>query len=253
MTSRSSGRREVTGAEPGLSVRLRLPGGGPELDRSPLLVLLHGVGSNEDDLFGLEPALDPRLILASLRAPVVLAPGQYAWFHVQLDPVAPLIEAGEAEFSRRALAQSIRQLAAAHSADPQRVYLLGFSQGAIMALALALTEPVLLAGVVAVAGRTLPELFAEGTPLSGKLAPADEVRGLPILVIHGTQDAVLPIHFGRDTRKRLGASGVNLEYHELPMGHSITSQALEIIVNWFSQRLGEPGSGRSRERRPAGE
>ncbi|MGH2625812.1 MAG: alpha/beta hydrolase [Anaerolineales bacterium] len=203
----------------------------------PLLLLLHGVGSHEADLFTLAPMLDRRLLCLSLRAPFALASGSYAWFEVELSPVSPVIDAAQAEESRRRVAEFIPRAVEHYRADPERVFLLGFSQGAIISLALCLTRPELLAGVVALSGRTLPELFTQEGPLAGRLAPPEALKGMPILVLHGTHDPVLPIHFGRDTRERFGALAVDLMYQELPMAHTISPEALVIVQRWLSDRL----------------
>jgi phospholipase/carboxylesterase len=201
------------------------------------LILLHGVGSNEADLFALAPMLDPRPVILSLRAPFTWAPGSYAWFEVQLDPVAPMINADQAEQSRRRLAEFLPLAVERYRADPGRVFVMGFSQGAIMSLALTLTRPELLAGVVVVSGRSLPELFTEEGPLAGQLAPAEALRGFPILLLHGTQDEVLPIHLGRATQQHLASLPVELTYHELPMGHTISAEALGIVQGWLAFQL----------------
>jgi len=73
----------------------------------PLLLLLHGVGSHEEDLLGLAPYLDPRFLIVSARGPVTLAPGMYAWFQVVLDPANPVINPEQAESSRRAIIRFI--------------------------------------------------------------------------------------------------------------------------------------------------
>ena len=181
--------------------------------------------------------LDRRLLCLSLRAPFVLAPGSYAWFEVELDPVAPVINVEQAEDSRRRVADFIPQAVEHYRADPARVFVLGFSQGAIISLALCLTRPDLLAGVVALSGRTLPELFSQEGPLAGRLAPPEALEGLPVLVVHGTHDPVLPIHFGRDTRDRFGALPVELRYHELPMAHTVSPEALVLVQRWLTDEL----------------
>jgi phospholipase/carboxylesterase len=213
-----------------------------------MLLMLHGVGSHEGDLHGLSPVLDPRLWILSLRAPFHLAPGHYAWFSVKLSPVAPTISPDQAEHSRSALVEFVPWAVRAYSADPRRVYLLGFSQGAIMSLAVALTRPDLVAGVAALGGRTLPELFAEDGPLAGHLASKDNLRGLPVLVLHGVDDPVLPVHFARETRTRLQPMPIDLEYQELPGGHSLSAAGLEIVQRWLARRLDGP-AGEVREDR----
>lgn len=208
--------------------RVRAPqdGAGPP----PLLLLLHGVGSHEGDLMGLGPYLDPRFLILSARGPVTLAPGMYAWFQVVLDPANPIIDPEQAESSRRTIIRFIGEAVAAYHADPARVYLMGFSQGAIMSLSVALTEPSLVAGVVAMSGRLLPEVL----PL---LAPPDALRGLPILLQHGVADQVLPIQHSRTARDRLAALPVDLAFREYPMGHQVSDRSLADAAAWLTEHL----------------
>lgn len=196
----------------------------------PLLLLLHGVGSHEADLMGLAPYLDGRCFIVSARAPITLAPGMFAWFHVELDPFHPVINPEEAERSRQALLRFIDELIETYGLDSTRVYLTGFSQGAIMSLSLALTRPDKLAGVVAMSGRILPEVL----PL---MAPREAFKGLPIFVAHGTNDQVLPIHHGRAARDRLAGLPVSLTYREYPMGHEVAAESLADITAWLRERL----------------
>lgn len=135
----------------------------------------------------------------------------------------------------------IRQAPEAYLADADRIYLMGFSQGAIMSLTLTLTNPQPLAGVVAMSGRTLPELFSEDGPLSGHLVTPEALRGFPLLVVHGLWDKVLPVQYGRDTRKRFTAYPVDLEYREFDMGHTISDESLTAINSWLSARLDDAG------------
>lgn len=196
----------------------------------PLLLLLHGVGSHEADLMELAPYVDGRFFIVSARAPIVLMPGMYAWFHVELDPIRPLINPEEAEASRLTLLRVIDELIEAYHVDPRGVYLMGFSQGAIMSLSLALTHPEKLAGVVAMSGRILPEVLP-------KMAPPERMRGLPIFIAHGTSDPILPIQHGREARDRLARLPVALTYREYPMGHAVTPESLADITPWLREQL----------------
>ena len=205
--------------------------------RPPLLLLLHGVGSHERDLMSLASKLDPRFLTLSLRAPFPIGPGSFAWFEVELSPIAPVIRPEQAEVSRARLAEFIPAAVAAYQVDGSRVYLLGFSQGAIMSLALALTRPDMIAGVAAISGRTLPELFQDAGPLGGKLAPSNALTGFPILVLHGTEDRVLPVAFARETRRLLESLPVDLAYEELPMGHTVGPEALDKTAVWITRQL----------------
>lgn len=199
-------------------------------DTPPLLLLLHGVGSNEDDLFGLAPYLDERFLIISVRAPNTLGPGSYAWFDVDFTPQGPVIDPAQAEASREALIDFIGEAITAYSADPNQVYMMGFSQGAIMSASVALTRPDLVAGVVLMSGRILPEI----QPL---MAAPEKLEGLPILVIHGIIDTVLPIDHGRASRQLLASLPVELTYHEYPMGHEVSQESLAEVSSWLSAQL----------------
>lgn len=182
---------------------------------------------------GLAPYLDARFFIASARAPVVLEPGMYAWYHLRPEPAGWAIDAGEAEQSRELLARFIEELADAYEVDPARIYLLGFSQGATMSLSLALSVPEKLAGVVAMSAWIPP-----GVP--ARAAPSEALRDLPILVLHGTQDPILPLHHGRAIRERLTPLPVALTYREYEMGHYVSEESLAAAVAWLRDRLDGP-------------
>ena len=199
-------------------------------EKPPLLLLLHGVGSNEEDLFGLAEHLDHRLFIVSARAPNTLGYGSYAWFHVQFTPSGPAIESDEAESSRLALISFIDEVVDAYGLDAERVYPMGFSQGSTISMSLALTAPQKLAGVIAMSGRTLPDVLP-------KMAPPEQLKKLSVLVVHGTADQVLPIRYGRETRDILSKLPVDLTYYEYPMAHQVSAQSLADIDEWLKQRL----------------
>jgi phospholipase/carboxylesterase len=197
----------------------------------PLLLLLHGVGSNEHDLFELVPALDKRFLIISVRAPNTLEPGSYAWFEIMFRPgLPPLINPEQAEASRKALLRFINEAVSAYGADASQVYLMGFSQGAIMSASIMLTQPKLVAGAVLMSGRVLPEVL----PLR---APAEELAGFPVLVVHGRADAVLPIHHARESRQLLSELPVKLDYREYAMGHEVSLESLSDVSEWLSEQL----------------
>ncbi len=196
----------------------------------PLLLLLHGLGSYEGDLMPLADYLDNRFFVVSARAPRTLQPGAYAWFSIEFTPTGLIVDASEAEQSRAALIAFIDELTTAYSVDARRVYLMGFSQGAIMSLSVALTRPDRIAGIVAMSGR-LPD-----EALPGMAAP-EQLSGLPILAVHGTADTVLPIQFGRRIRDQLTKLPVALTYREYPMAHEVMPESLSDIAAWLTERL----------------
>jgi phospholipase/carboxylesterase len=196
----------------------RKPGPG----KPPLLVLLHGYGADEKDLLPMVVRLDPRLAIASLRAPVRIREGSYSWLNGNSE--ADLDEA------RRTVLECIDQTVTAANADADRVYVAGFSQGAMLALAIALTEPQKIAGAAVLSGRL-------AAAIRNRHAPLDLLRGFPILVTHGTEDRQIPIRSARDIRQALKPLSIDLEYHEFDIGHSISDQTVSVLDLWLRQRL----------------
>ena len=198
--------------------------------RAPLLILLHGVGSNEQAMAALASAFDPRFIVISARSPIVLGPASFAWFHVTFTNQGPVIERAEAEAGWGMLASFIDEAVGAYAADPERVFVAGFSQGGIMSLAALLTAPQRVAGAVCMSGRLLPEVLpnvAERRLLDRK----------PVLIVHGTRDETLGIEFARSARETLETCGLDITYREFPMGHQITLESLDEVTTWLALRL----------------
>lgn len=196
-----------------------------------LLLLLHGVGSNEHDLLGLEPMIDERFHLISARAPLELGPGSFSWFDVEFTPVH-VHNAKEAEASRRSLIAFIDELAERYGVPFERIFLLGFSQGAVLSLSVALTEPGKIGGIIALSGRTLQEMRAE-------LTQKPEHLRLSVLLSHGLRDDTLPIHHAHNSRALLEQLPVALEYHEYDMGHEVGDESIRDIVAWLGRRLAD--------------
>lgn len=202
-------------------------------DRPPLLVLLHGYGSNELDLVGLAPELDGRCQVISLRAPIPMGGPAFAWFPLQFTERGIVADAETAKTSYAALLDELPGLVERYDADPARVYLAGFSQGAIMSASLALNAPGLIAGAVLMSGRVMPEMVPAAPDLAG-------LNGLPLLVVHGTYDEVLPIENGRATRELLSKLPVELTYREYSMAHTVSPESLATVADWLKARLDGP-------------
>ncbi len=192
-----------------------------------LLVLLHGYGSNEHDLFGLAAAIDPRVTVVSLRAPLTLTPGSYAWFTIDFTDTGLTLDLPGGKRALAQLAGVIVELARQYAADPARVFLGGFSQGAAMAAAAALLAPDTIAGAIILSGIT-PVVFDLALPAS---------TAQTFFVAHGTHDPVVPLASGHATRDLLGRMGADLSYHEYAMGHTISDACLRDMVGWLDATL----------------
>ncbi len=194
----------------------------------PLLLLLHGIGSNEEDLFALAPYLDERFLVVSARAPVPLDYGGYGWFRIDFTPRGMVADVEQAKKSLALLSAFVDELVETYGADGGRVYLMGFSQGAMMSLALTLTSPEKVVGVVAMSGR-FPRQVLELEP------DQEALTGMPVLVTHGLYDPVLPIENGRAARDYLAGLPVELTYREYPMAHEVSMESLRDVAAWLTK------------------
>ncbi len=166
--------------------------------RPPLLLLLHGVGSNELAMAALAPDFDPRFVVISVRSPIEVGPFAYGWYPVDFTPAGPVIDAEEARAGWDRLTAFVGEAVTAYDLDPVRVFVAGFSQGGILALAALLTAPEAIAGAVCMSGRLPPELLPHAVE-------PDRLRGKPVLVVHGTRDRTLGVEYGRRAVEALGA------------------------------------------------
>ena len=133
--------------------------------------------------------------------------------------------------ARRLVLECIDQVVTTTNADRSRVYLAGFSQGAMLTLAIALTEPQKIAGAAVLSGRLV-------TAVREHHASDDQLRSFPILVTHGTEDPQIPVRSARDIRQMLKTLPVKLEYHEFESGHYINDFNVSVLDSWLRQRLG---------------
>lgn len=209
--------------------------------RPPLLLLLHGVGANERQMTAIAPAFDPRLVVVSARSPIALGRGPsgkeaFAWFHVTFTADGPSIDREEAAVGWAHVTHFADEAVDAYGADPARVFVAGFSQGGIMALAALLTAPERFAGAAVMSGRLLPEVIPHA-------ADADALRGKHVLIVHGSDDEKLGIQLARWAREQLAEFPLAVDYRELPMGHGITPESLGVVTTWVSGLLDGAVSG----------
>ncbi len=199
-------------------------------EKPPLLLLLHGLGADENDLFGLAPFMDERFFIVSPRAPQTLPYGGFAWFELIIGPDGIGVSVTQFEQSRVKLLKFVDELIEKHDLDPKRIFVCGFSQGAMMSLSAFLSEPAKFAAVVAMSGRAMPEMLPDTKDF-------DALKDFPIFVTHGLYDQVLPIENGRATNEILKALPVDLEYKEYPMAHEISQESLQDVANWLRKKL----------------
>jgi phospholipase/carboxylesterase len=203
--------------------------------KSPALILLHGRGTNEDDLLGLMDFLDPRFFVISARAPYRFEEGMggYTWFGLQEIGKPDQEQFGEAY---RRLNQFIDDVKTGYPIDPGRVFLFGFSMGSIMSFAVALTRPNAVRGIVAHSGY-IPESVS--LQFAWK-----QFTGLSVFVAHGIHDPIIPIQKARRSQELLSQTGADLTYKEYPIAHTISEESLADVSFWLQKRLDVPADMR---------
>ncbi len=217
-----------------LLVHRAIPARSPSA-KPPLLILLHGIGADEEDLLPLVPSLDPRFLVVSARAPDPEPPG-YRWYAIDWMTTPPSADPAEIVASRDLLARFVEEAVSTYGADPARVFLLGFSQGSIMSLALLLARPDLVRGVVAHSGRL--------SRLAGSDATAEALSRAEVLQLHGEEDPVIPVSEGRKAHQVLAPLlGSRAGFVSYPgLGHGISQESLDEVSRWLKARLdAEPG------------
>jgi phospholipase/carboxylesterase len=190
------------------------------------IILLHGVGSNEADLFSLASQLPDEFLVLSPRGQFTPGAGRYAWYHVDFSTGKPIFNAQQEASSREVIKKFVGQVKQKYEVD--EIYLGGFSQGAIMSYSVGLMNPKEVQGIISLSGR----LLAVMRPLITK---NDEVQQLKVFVAHGIQDNTLPVHYATEAKLYLENLGVQLSYHEYDMGHQINGAVLKDLVTWLSQ------------------
>ena len=193
-----------------------------------LLVLLHGVGSNEEDLFGLAPVVPAHFHVLSLRAPYAMGQGAYGWFEYAITPQGRVINEAQEAASRQTVAQTLVSAAQQLGIAPEHVVVGGFSQGGIMALSLLLTQPQRMKAAMVLHSRLLPQVL----PLMA--APA-ALQGKQLWVSHGTRDPVIPLASAHVIRTLVETLPIALHYAEFPNAHEITQQELGEALAWLRQ------------------
>ncbi len=201
----------------------------------PTILALHGWGASAHDLLGLAPIIHggQAVVLCPqgpLRVPIAEGIEGSGWFPLSEDREVSL------DAVRRASGLVTDFLEAAsecYPVDRRKTAVLGFSQGGVLAYDLALRDPDRFAGLIALSS-WLPEALC--ADFSGTTAHAT----LPVFVAHGTEDPLLPVTLGQESRDRLIALGVAPAYREYEMQHEIRPEALRDLIGWLEDKVLQP-------------
>lgn len=198
-----------------------------KLKKNPLLLLLHGYGSNEEDLFSFASELPDEYYVISARAPFDMGFNSFAWYAINFDADEnKFSNIAQAQQSRDIISDFIDEIIANYEIDSNSVTLVGFSQGCILSYAVALSYPEKVQRVVAMSGYFNQEIaklnFEE-----------NDFSTLKIFASHGTVDQVIPVDWARKASPELIILGIDIVYKEYPIGHGISPQNFYDFKNWL--------------------
>ncbi|RKS98667.1 alpha/beta hydrolase [Flavobacterium sp. 123] len=198
-------------------------------EKNPLLLLLHGYGSNEADLFSFASELPDEYYIISARAPYDLQYGSYAWYAINFDADQnKFSDFEQAKVSRDLIATFIDELIKTYPVDVKNITLVGFSQGSILSYAVALSHPEKVKNVIALSGYISEPIFEENYK-------NNDFSKLSIFASHGTVDQVIPVEWARKTKPFLDNLGIESTYKEYPVGHGVAPQNFYDFKNWLLQ------------------
>ncbi len=199
-------------------------------DLAPAVIMLHGYGSDENDLFSFASELSEEYAIISLKAPHALQPYGNAWYAIYFDaPGGKFSDDKEAIASRDAVVKVLKEICKEYPVDPKQLTLLGFSQGTILSFAIALSYPELIKNVIGLSGYINQDIIKENFE-------NNDFRHLNVYSSHGSVDQVIPVTWARKTEPFLKALNIPCTYSEFPVGHGVAPQNFYEFKEWLAKQ-----------------
>jgi len=199
-------------------------------ENAPLLILFHGYGSDENDLFSFATELPEEMFIVSARAPYAMQPYGNAWYAINFDAEKGKWSDNEqAVQSRDLIAQFIDEVIIKYPVNKDNVSLLGFSQGTILSYAVALTYPEKIKNIIALSGYINTDIF--------ETKPKETYKHLSFYCSHGSVDQVIPVDWARRTPEFLNKLDISHKYNEFPVGHGVAPQNFYEFRDWLKTKI----------------
>lgn len=194
----------------------------PSEKKFPLIVALHGHGSNENDLLSLASHMQDDLFWVSGRGPHTIGDNSYDWYELPPSPakIANILNK---------INMFIDELKTVYPIDADKIFIMGFSQGSMISLSYALAFPHSISGVIAQSGAIPSDI--------GLNIDQEGLREKPIIITHGIEDRMMPIQKGRDAREILKEFKVDITFKEFHMGHTINNESISAVKTWLELEL----------------
>lgn len=195
----------------------------------PLLILLHGYGSNKEDLFSFAEELPDELLIVSAQAPNNMGFGSYAWYAINFDAsqgkFSDLIQAKSAIDKIALFIDAIKNK---YNTNKEKTFLLGFSQGAILSYSISFLHPNKVNHVIALSGYVNKDLLPEKLP---------ESNTTDYYISHGIVDQVIPVAWAKESKSFLDTLNLESVYSEYNVGHGVAPQNFYSFKEWIEKRL----------------
>ncbi|HET8855563.1 MAG TPA: alpha/beta fold hydrolase [Salinimicrobium sp.] len=198
--------------------------------KAPLLIMMHGYGSNEEDLFSFAEELPEELFIISVRAPYPLPPYGNAWYAINFDGTRKFSDDQQAIQSREKISDFIDQAIAEYPVDGENVTLVGFSQGTILGFSIALSYPEKIKNLIGLSGYINEGILKEGYE-------KNDFSRLSVYHSHGTSDQVIPVQWARRSKPLLDDLGIENTYSEFPVGHGVAPQNFMELKSWLQKKI----------------
>ncbi|HET8839488.1 MAG TPA: alpha/beta hydrolase-fold protein [Flavobacteriaceae bacterium] len=196
--------------------------------KAPLILMLHGYGSDERDLFSFAPELPEKYIVVSARAPYPLGYGN-CWYEINFDEYNDKFNnIDQAIGSRKEIEMFLNELIANYPIDATKITFLGFSQGSILSYAVALSHPEKVKQIIALSGYVDESMLVE-------TYHQNDFSKLRIFSSHGISDQVIPIQWARKTQLFLEKLQIKHTYKEYPIGHGVSPQNFQDLKKWLGE------------------
>lgn len=199
----------------------------------PLIIFLHGFTRSEQDIFTLKENFVPDYTYVAVRAPLPIYSG-FQWFSLQI-PSGGLIQvAEEVKKSTNLLDEFVKKIAAKYQTSTEKIFLVGFSQGAMMSYEFALRNPTSVRGIVALSGAMLPLV-------QNKMTRGYDLKNLAVFIGHGTSDNRVPHEAALSANSTLQQTSIKPTFHSYEgLGHTINNKELQDINAWIKKILETP-------------
>ncbi|MDC8003970.1 alpha/beta fold hydrolase [Aureisphaera galaxeae] len=199
-------------------------------ENAPAIVMLHGYGSDENDLFSFASELPEAYAIISLKAPIPMQPFGNAWYQIYFDANdGKFSDDEQARESRELIAKVIDEIGEQYPVDVNNLTLLGFSQGTILSFSVALSYPQKVKNVIGLSGYINEGILKEGYK-------DNDFSHLNVYSSHGSVDMVIPVDWARNTQPFLKTLGIDCHYSEFPVGHGVAPQNFYEFKEWLGRQ-----------------